>query len=535
MENFTLSDVTQAERSEAEQFLIDQIRTAYPNLDLRPGTALRDLLVGPDALIHALFSKTAEELRNSSSLQVLLERSSAGEGIDSDDLSRLLSNFNMSGVFGTTAKGLILIRVSEPRTYIVNAGDVFETLDGLQFVADSTTYHSSSASDGSMYMANGSYYFTVPVTCSVVGGQGNIQKNTVFYYRNAFANFMSAVAYSDFSGGSDIEDISSLKTRIISSLSARGLFTKTTVEAVLRDRFDSEMINPILDVSVVGYGNPAQLRDKHNPFGVGVGGRADVYVRNFTSAPVVAITKECKLDSATGDYICTISPEDAPGMWCVDSVSDVGAKALSSYSFSASYAMSDAADTWHDIDFTGNDGVELAGTVWRGCTIKIHDTGRDDATSMFNIDVIAVPRAQDMQSLMDSDNVRNVAADYVVRCPAICKLAVSARCYYKSGLSFDVESARSAVIDYINTSGFVGKITRSEIACVLKECGATRVDLSDMGMLTGTVIDANGNSHSISGDSIDIDSLGLPNVLLTGKTTVFTTKQNSVDIVAVPE
>ena len=53
MRDITLDSVTQDQFNESSQTLINMIRTRYPQLDLRSGTALRDLLVSPDAIIDA--------------------------------------------------------------------------------------------------------------------------------------------------------------------------------------------------------------------------------------------------------------------------------------------------------------------------------------------------------------------------------------------------------------------------------------------------------------------------------------------------
>lgn len=538
MNSTSLADITDSDRTKAEQTLLDQVRTAYPYLDLREGTALRDLLIRPDAHIFSLFSKEAEIQRERSSLVSLIEGFNNGKGIDTDDLNRILTNFNMAGKLGTAAKGSVVVRVTDPRTYVVSAGSVFETMTGLQFSVDSTTTYSPVANSNNVpkgvYKADGYYCFIVPVTCLTAGSVGNIAKNTVLYFKNAFTGFISAAAYADFSGGSDVEGIESIGHRIKSALSLRGLLTKTSVEAVLRDRFDDGQ-NPIVDVSVAGFGDPVQLRDRHNPFGISVGGRADVYVRNFTAAPVTALTLECSFDSATGDYVTSIGPDDAPGMLCIDSVSDAGSEALASYDYSVSYGTDSTPDTWHDFDVSDKNGRELAGTVWRGCSVRIHNSGHTDETRTFNINVIALPDATEIQAVLDDDTVRNVAADYVARCPMLCRVFVNMSCRYKSGAGFDADGAADAVVEYINRSGFVGRLTRSEIACILREKGATSVALDDEHALVGSIRDADGVSHGLVGDSLDLDSLLGQDILVSGKTAVFVTSRNKVNIVAIHE
>lgn len=534
MRTYELTDIGTTELRESEQLMVNLLRTRYPHLDLRLGTALRDLLVVPDAIVNAWFSAQATELREVSSLQALLERADAGEEVDADDVNRVLSNFNMAGSAGTAAKGVVRIVVGSSGRYVVAEDAEFSTLSGMTFRATGSVTADEQPVDGEtkLYKGSANWYFFVPVECTVVGTAGNITQGTVLSTDSAFSGFVSATAYGDFSGGAEVSDLHGLVSRIPAALSVRGLLNATAVEAVLRDRFGSSG-NEILAVSSVGYGNPAQLRDRHNPFGVGVGGRVDVYVRNFTAPYVVAVTKECVYDSSTETYSCEILPSEAPGMQSVQSVSDPESSAASSYAHSVEFG-GDIGDTWHDFDVSGG-STELAGTVWRSCKVTIKGVGSTDATRMFRIDMACLPGISDIQEYVDSADVRNVGSDFVVRCPAVCRVSVNASCRYKYGTLFDVNVAKKAIADYVNTTGFVGRLTRSEIACVLKSLGATSVDIVDDYMLTGYVIDANGTSHRVYGDSLDISDVEDPDAMLTKDTCVFSTAAENINLTAIPE
>lgn len=533
MKEITFDDLEKVKLTESEQTLVNLIRTRYPHLDIRSGTALRDLLVVPDAAIHALFSSQAEEYRAVSSLQTLLERAANGEDIDTEDVGRILSNFNIESTVGTSAHGVVRVVVSEPRTYVIGKGFSFEkTPDGLVFKADSAVTATEQPVDPEVKLFKGSanYYFLVPVTCSTVGSNGNIRNGAALSTSSGLAGFVSAYAYGDFSGGADTEDLESVKARINVALSNRGLLTSTSVEAAIRDRFDSST-NPVIAVSVVGYGNPAQLRDKHNAFGVGVGGRADVYVRNFTAPHMKYVQATFKYDEDRGAYVSDVAVE---GMYNVASVSDPESVSLSSYSFAVDYKSPDDLPELHDFDVSDG-GTELAGTVWRECTVIVEPDGNSTGEDkILSVGMICLPLIREIQEYIDDPTVRNVGTDYVVRCPAVCRVSVNATCRYEYGILFDVEGAKTAVANYINTTGFVGRITRSEIACVLKSVGARSVNIDDNYMLTGYVVDAKGVTHRLSGDSLDIDFVKDPKSMLTKDTCVFSTSVDNINIVATP-
>lgn len=536
MKDVTFEDITASDKEKSERLTIDLIRTKYPFLDLRSGTALRDLLVTPDAMFDAWLTKRADAIRTSTSLASLAKYAEDGNQIDTEDVDRILSNFNMSGTAGTSSRGVVRITVSQARTYSVSKNAMFETMSGgTRFSVDSDVIADEQPvnSEVKLFKGSANWYFFVPVTCTTVGSDGNIQKGTVLTFLNSFQGFVSATAYGDFSGGSNVESLDSIVGRIPAALSTRGLLNATAAEAVLRDRFDSSE-HPVIAVSSVGYGNPAQRRDKHNPFGIGVGGRVDLYVRNFTSPYVKSFTKTFVLNVATGRYECAIPASDARGMYQVRGVSDPESTSVASYSYAVEYDGDGAADTWHDFDLS-EDTSELAGTVWRSCRIYVSNTGFTDHQKDFNVDVVCLPDASSIQAYVDENSVRNTGSDFVVRCPAICRVSINARCRYPYGMSFDVDAAKTAIADYINNTGFIGRLTRSEIACVLKSSGATSVDLDDDYMMVGNVVDALGVVHGLSGDSLDIADVETHKGMLTKDTCVFSTAVENINITATPE
>ena len=540
MKTLTLNDVTQTEYNEQLSLLVDLIRTAYPKLDLRRGTVIRDLLLNPDATIGALFSMQAEEQRNSSSLLRLSERSEAGESVDADDVAAILSNFNMEQVSGTKASGVVRISVSSSRVYTVNEGVQFTTIDGLSFSSTSKVV-AAPESDNSLGVApttvlrtgTTGYWFVVPVEADEVGSAGNLQQGTALTPSYSIFGFVSASAYKTFSGGSDLEELSKTIARIKSSLSIRGLLNSVSVEALLRDRFD-DTENPIVAVSVCGYGNEAQRRDKHNNFGVAVGGRSDVYVRNFTSLPTKVFTKE---GSRVGDnlYEVELSPKEAPGLYCIHRVSDPESDGLGSYEYSVEYFADGTNETWHDFDVS-KDSHEVCGTNWRGAKIRVKAaTGENDEPPVFRVEVVCAPAVNELQSLIDTDTIRNTGSDFVIRSPMIVQVSVVAVVRHEYSVPFDKDIAVSKICEYVNTSGFSGRLTRSEISSILTKLGAKSVDLyNENEMLSGFGYDAFGTIFRLSGDALDVNDAKSADGMVTRDTCVFVVEPDNIQITTVP-
>lgn len=548
MKEITLDSITDEQLQEEAQLLVTMIRTRYPKLDLRRGTVLRDLLIDADAAVGAMFAAQADEQRQSSSLLKLSERAEAGEEIDQDDVNAILSNFNMESVSGTKAKGYVRVVVSSnTSSHVILAGVKFKTVDDVFFTVTSDTTASNNPGNGEVKQYESgpgldTFWYLVPVEADATGANGNLGQGLALEPTTALADFVSASAYAAFSGGSDLEALDKTVDRIKSSLAVRALTTESAVEAQLRDRYDNTE-NPIVAVSVCGYGNAAQRRDKHNLFGVAVGGRADIYVRNFTELPLAdntSVTGMLTKDhgDGTADFHIEIPHTAVPGAIFVYSVSDPASEALSSYLFDVSYAGS-ISGNWHDFRITDTDVHELANTVWRDTSIDVREVPvtqeeLEAGEKQFRVILSALPAAQSIQDHVDDGLVRNVAADYVIRGPMIVNMSVNAVVRYRYSMGFDTSKAIAEVCRYVNTTGFVGRMTRSEISSILIGLGAVSVDLYDENeMLYGYVYDAYGIKHELTGDALDVSLVESPEGMLTKDTAVFVLEPRNVQITAV--
>ena len=545
MKNATIADVTKEEFDSAVQTVISGIKASDPKLDTRLGTVLRSLLVNPEARLDATTTKQIDYVRKSTSLKSMLEAKESGEDVDTNDVNAILSNFNIRSSEGTKAEGIVKITVADgQQSYTISEGTEFETVDGLVFRATATT----TAKQGSrtpLYEGSAGYFFLVHVQSGEVGAAYNIQQGTSLTVNASVYTFISAEAYKSFDGGSDIADLAETISKIPSGLAIRGFVHKDACEGMLRDEFDGGD-HPLTACSTVGYGNAAQRRDKHNPFGVGVGGRIDLYVRNFgdlyTTTKTVIGTHE-----GSGTYRIVLSAADFPGGCWVKSVSDIQDVA-SPLEFTCRRTADAAKRTWHDIRVKGDDVSEAFNTVWQGFEVMAEEvppdiggstsSSADDSWSKereFSVSVYSLPDAAKLQEFVDRDDIRSVSTDVVVRCPIICNVSVNAVVRYDPANPVDGEDAAYRIRKYINSLGFVGRLTRSEIVHILKGCGAVSVDLSSNNMLKGALHDAYGNAHVLIGDSRLIDGLEPDdNAMLTRDTTIFAAEPENIQLQLIP-
>lgn len=551
MKKITLSDISQEDFDSAAETVVSGIKAFNGRLDTRDGTVLRDLLVNPEAAIEAVTAGQIEEARKSSSLKRLKEAQDAGDEIDQEDVSAILSNFNINPHSGTPAKGIVKVVVADGTVaYSVPEGATFSTSDGRSFLADSQVVASVDGVENpgvvptaTLYQGAAGWFFLVPVTASDKGSAGNIQQGTALTPESRVPSFVMAEAYKDFGGGSDVEPLEAVIKSIPSGLSIRGFVNRTAVEGMLRSEFDGGE-HPVVAVSAVGYGNPAQRRDKHNIFGVCVGGRIDVYVRNFTDVFTSTLTISGK-KIQDGKYIISVPPGKFPGACWIKSVSDPFSKessedVLSTLSFSAE-RTANVSGTWHDIDASvpGNATVEAFNTVWQGFKIVLDEVPADleDAWSDdrdFKVTAYCMPLANEIQDFVDRDDVRSVSTDVVVRCPIICSVSVNAVVSYDPKNPVDESTAKAKIRTYINGLGFVGRLTRSEIVQILKNLGAVSVEMPNQDMLFGELRDATGKRYVLSGDALDVSSIEDGAAMLTKDTVVFCAEERNVQIKFTP-
>ena len=554
MKTATVSDITQEEFDSAVQTVISGIKSSDPKLDTRLGTVLRSLLVNPEARIDATISKQIEYVRKASSLKLLKESRDSGEEVDADDVNAVMSNFNITSSQGTYADGLVKISVADgTKTYTVAIGTEFKTIDELVFTATSTITAGEGGSP--LYKGASSYFFLVPVRANEVGMSYNISQGTSLTTNISLYTYIGSEAYKSFNGGSDVSDLQDTIDRIKPGLSIRGFVNKYACEGMLRDEFDGGGY-PIVACSTVGYGNTAQRRDKHNVFGVGIGGRIDLYVRNFGDIYTISKVVKGKIsrvyDNGTPirvDYSLDITPEEFPGSCWVKDVSSTGT-VNSSLEFSCKRVSYGTDKTWHDFDIS-KDSSETFNTIWQGLSVTVKEVPPDNDSSnvgasssesddtwseerLFNVSVYCLPQAIELQEYVDRDDIRSVSTDVVVRCPIICNVAVIANVVYDVDNPMDVTEAKDKIRKYINSLGFVKSLTRSEIVHILKDCGAVSVNLDKKDMLYGTLHDALGIEYKLSGDSLDLNGLAEDAAMLTQDTAIFAVEPENIQITLTP-
>jgi len=265
---------------------IDFYKTARPQLDTKPGTVSRDLLIdGPNTQLARVYDELAR-IRTAQSLRLSL----------GSDLDNLANNFGAVRKQGTAASGTALYTFNAVEADIaINVGETVVASNGASFRVTATVVVSpvnanqyratASKFRGDLDFAGISDEFAVevPVEATGPGLIGNISK--YFLVTATTPGVSNVTNASPFSGGSAAESDQAFRNRVLSIFS--GANTGTALgyrNAVLADP-------QVLDALVVEPGDPLMTRDgtqviiaedgTRTIVSEGTGGKVDIYVQGI--------------------------------------------------------------------------------------------------------------------------------------------------------------------------------------------------------------------------------------------------------------
>lgn len=532
------SQITIADVETAEKEIIALLLSIYPQLDLRIGTVLRDLLIRPLATLYAINKKQIGHYEKNASLSTIISQLEQGAAVDKESINRLLSNFGISLPEGKHAVGKLFVRVQENMEYLIPEDIKFTTAAGLSFKPRTSVIVSSSPAGAEQIQLfpakDGTYYFILDVIAEQPGSKYNLPEGVVFFCDLTSINFLEITSYSPFVGGEDSADLLDFIKNFKSILSYRSFDNFISISSLLKENFKN-----IYAVSVQGYGDPGQFRDKNNIFSLATGGKVDIYIRDFFAPNTVILHKRgVKIDNFT--YKIEISEDDAPGFYAIKTISEVESSITSdvantdlqlitigSYPFTETRACTLAIPPQKSINPLNP--VEYVNTIYQKATIVVTDVPFSDAERLFKIVLYTSPTIKQLQQYCDTPTVKPVNADILIKMPYICMVGVNAVIYLNPGANISKEELKLKIYNYVNQKSFIRKLTRSELVNALYLPGVARFDLSPTGFqIFGQIRDCYGQLHMLSGDSLDITSISNKTVGILPQTCVFATELDRI-------
>jgi hypothetical protein len=464
-----ITDLAQADYDLFERMAVGILREARPDMDLRLGTALRDLLVRPGAQLMAAVSKDVAALDGA-----LRIGGSADEGI----ARSVLSNYNVALRYGARAAGQAAVALSRPVDYLLGVN--FHLLAGQsKYVVDRQwRIVAGAVSDPARELrvesaADGAYYVIIPVTASEEGSAHNRESGEALEFGvSTPMEFTSASAYGALSGGEDAEGVLPARAALPSAMAHTGLSSAASVRAALMSKFDF-----IRGVSVVGAGDPAMLRDRRNPFGFSSGGRVDVYVRTHTAPVSVSATLPGRR-VRDGEYTIRVPASAAPGYYRIKSVTSPASRlTAASGPVVGSYLFRETRKS-EGIQLSGHDAGEFDSfqTVWQAAEVVVSGVGAVIAGAralypdelMFLVEFQAPRRLLDIQRHVDDPEAqRSLEADFIVRGGVPCFVSVKADVRRRAESKADAKAMSLAIAAHVNALDFGAELSVSQLSSVL--------------------------------------------------------------------
>lgn len=241
--------VTADDILQAELYLSQALLSNDPTMDIRTGTAVRDLAIRPNATLLALINK---------GLQYYWSQNSLADVTDStptDFVDKILSNYFMTRYTGSQA--IISVRFYFAKQISISlTTDMFFSPDNtLRFYPIvSSTYDSSQLTFDS---SSNQYYIDIDLEAESVGTTYNISAGSLIYYSTFNPYFLHAEINYLKSTSVNAETNTQFIARAQTAISTRNLINTPSITSNLQDNF-----NMIANVVSLGFGDVGMIRDK---------------------------------------------------------------------------------------------------------------------------------------------------------------------------------------------------------------------------------------------------------------------------------
>lgn len=294
--------VDQDDIKEAEFFAENYLAPLYPDLDLRPGTGVRDQVIRPNATLIALLRKGLNYYFATHTLAGVTDDS------PTETVDDILSNWFMTRLPGVNAEvGTRLYFTQAPSEGVTVSTSYWFSTDNTVFfnpIADV----SFSQAEFTLDNAKGLYYVDTDMQSEAPGDEYNLDSGQLLYFSVFNPYFVSAEILFLKTTSIGEESNTDLIERSASAISTRNLINDPSIQGRIL-----ELFNYVTHVTAKGMADPVMLRDLASvlvgdpevPAIVHRGGFVDVYA----STSIVQALVQFQLDG-TGKF--TITGDNAP-------------------------------------------------------------------------------------------------------------------------------------------------------------------------------------------------------------------------------
>lgn len=461
-------DVAQ-NKAEAAAF----IEEANPALDLRPGP-FHALLVHFHALLATQRQQNIRDYLSARSLRAL---EADPELADDELVDDAASNFNVRRRPGSRARGDVTVVVSDDVTVVVGVGAVFEA-QGKRFLTErvftAKAEEEQVVGDGDRLLrptADGNWAFTVEVVAEAEGADFEVRKGAPVVPAAPPANYVTSYAAADFRGGLAPQTNRELLDRLQEGYAAKAPSNRVNMFAMLRGMEEFARVG---HMSVIGYGDPEMLRDRHTIWPISLGGRADWYVRTQERLLRQPLVREATLVGVDADgfgfWQFSVPRDAAPGFYALENVRLPAAEGVVG-------GFEVTAET-RGVDLSGLDypapdvatAAEGAYSRFQTAVVRFKDTvTRADglplgAKQEYTVEAVGLPLVGEIQDAVSARGVRGHASDCLVKAPVPCFVQLHFAIHKQAGAETPpLDDIRDALCAEVNGVAFIGRLYASRL------------------------------------------------------------------------
>lgn len=216
---------------EAELLAKQILEANFPDMDLREGTGIRDLVLRPSAFLLALCKKGFNYYFDQSTLSNITDESST-EFVDG-----IMSNLFLSRNLGTQAVINARLYFATNQTTITLFSNTSFSTDGtLLFYPAETTSYIGSTLEYDSYLNE--YYLDIDLVAADKGEEYNISSGSLLYFSNFNPYFLHGEVNYLVQSSIDPETNTQFIERASTAISTRNLINKPSIDNVLRQEFN---------------------------------------------------------------------------------------------------------------------------------------------------------------------------------------------------------------------------------------------------------------------------------------------------------
>lgn len=535
----SLKGIPQATVDETVDNLITRLAELGVGVDFNRQAAFRLVPYLHGLMLSGTITNLLEDIE-----KLNLESLAKGE-LTTEQADKVAGMFGMTREEGTKNVINVLFSFSSAAPFSLSTGDYVYSGSAKFSVLQSVSVRSSRASVVAStdlvlsQIGTGRWGVVLSLTARDVGSEYNLAVDTLLTLSKTVSNLVEVKVVKSAASGKAIETDEQLADRALSESSVKSWAGRNSFEAMARN---TGSYPDLVDISVIGFGDAEQQRDRRGVLPGSTGGRVDLWVKNraglYSESVAITAVLVSKVGSI-GTWSFTLGGSAAPGIYKI--VSIVAADNQSGTKFYPSSSVFVlAADQTNLAPLEGERYIpdvrsakEAAFSEFCNLQVMFEDN-RFDVTSLdvgTTRSYLALayfdPKISELQQYLGSPAIRSGAGDVLVRhaAPAQVFLAIELSGPNASG---SADAAKSAVIQAINSKLFTSTLTVADVAAAARSVNSSLVVA--VTSMTCTIKTINNADLTIGYDGIKITLPDDPDNLLTWKTAAFYSSQDQVSV-----